>query len=333
MKTKSFLSVVLLFAAATMSAQVFYTADGALSSNRTVTTASYFLNFTPSAAAPGTNNLWFQSGRVGIGTNSPAFSLHVNNGDIKASGRLLCGPDFTVWNEGAQPWGVKAASGGIIVRGKDNQSNQTLGWNPTPSIDIQNLANGNLIQLAMSPSNGAYSANALANDVILRGNTPGSLIMTNEGAGALKFATRENTVAGTMPKVQMMIDKMGNVGIGTGSTALAVNEKLAVNGLIHAKEIKVDLLSWPDYVFDKEYDLPTLAEVAKSIAANGHLPNVPSAKEIETSGLELGKLTKIQQEKIEELTLYLIEQDKVNQKQTQEIETLKAMVTQLLDKK
>ena len=83
---------------------------------------------------------------------------------------------------------------------------------------------------------------------------------------------------------------------------------------------------WADYVFANNYNLKPLNEVEAFIKKNGHLPNVPSATEVKENGLELGEMSKIQQEKIEELTLYLIEQKK-------EIETLKLQVKLLLEKK
>ncbi|WP_299156984.1 hypothetical protein [uncultured Tenacibaculum sp.] len=111
----------------------------------------------------------------------------------------------------------------------------------------------------------------------------------------------------------------GNVGIGTTNT---FGYKLAVNGNIGAKEIKVEVNSaWPDYVFSKEYQLPTLKEVEKHIAEKGHLVNIPSAKEVrENKGIELGKMNAKLLQKIEELTLYTIQQEK-------EIGTLKTQKT------
>lgn len=114
----------------------------------------------------------------------------------------------------------------------------------------------------------------------------------------------------------MKIDNLGNIGIGTGSSALSPLEKLAVNGLIHTKEVKVDLLGWPDYVFTKDYNLPTLQEVEKQIKEKGHLANIPSATEVENNGVLLGEMNKKLLEKVEELTLYIIQMNK-------EIELLK----------
>jgi hypothetical protein len=130
----------------------------------------------------------------------------------------------------------------------------------------------------------------------------------------------------------------GKVGIGGNSTTAfgdfpaaagsvdVTGYNLFVKGGILTEEIRVSLnAGWADYVFDKGYDLKPLAEVEDFIAENGHLPNVPSAKEVCENGIELGEMAKIQQEKIEELTLYLIEQHKA-------IEELKAQVKALSKK-
>jgi hypothetical protein len=82
------------------------------------------------------------------------------------------------------------------------------------------------------------------------------------------------------------------------------------NGLVQAREIKVNLQNWPDYVFEKEYKLMPLQDVEKFILENKHLPNVPNTKTIESEGMNLGEMNKILMEKIEELTLHLIEQEK-----------------------
>lgn len=114
---------------------------------------------------------------------------------------------------------------------------------------------------------------------------------------------------------KMRITQSGNVGIGTSTPS----EKLSVNGKIRAKEIKVETANWPDYVFAEEYKVTTLEELESYIKANKHLPEMPSAKEVETNGVELGEIVKLQQKKIEELTLYLIEQNKQIQKLLKEV--------------
>lgn len=127
----------------------------------------------------------------------------------------------------------------------------------------------------------------------------------------------------------------GKVGIGydfgdfpaTAGTVDVEDYNLFVNGGILTEEVRVMLKSqWADYVFEEGYNLPKLEEVEVFIKENKHLPNVPSAREVKENGIELGEITKIQQEKIEELTLYLIQQQK-------EINELKEQVKLLLENK
>ncbi len=110
----------------------------------------------------------------------------------------------------------------------------------------------------------------------------------------------------------------GNVGIGT----LNPTEKLSVNGTVRSKEIIVEGGPWPDYVFDNNYILPGLDEVEKFIHQHNHLPNIPSAKEIEEKGQHVGEVQKRMMEKIEELTLYIIEQQKMIMQLKGQMETL-----------
>lgn len=95
------------------------------------------------------------------------------------------------------------------------------------------------------------------------------------------------------------------------------------NGTVRAREIKVNLeTSWPDYVFAPSYQLTPLKEVESYILQNGHLPNVPSATDVEADGVNLGEMNKILLEKVEELTLHLIEQQKLMELQNQRISEL-----------
>lgn len=98
----------------------------------------------------------------------------------------------------------------------------------------------------------------------------------------------------------------GNIGIGTSSP----NEKLTVNGTIYGKEVKVDLnVPGPDYVFDSNYELLTLEELARYIKENKHLPEIPSAKEMEKNGIQLSEMNIALLKKVEELTLYILQQE------------------------
>ncbi|WP_430906177.1 discoidin domain-containing protein [Maribacter sp. 2-571] len=113
----------------------------------------------------------------------------------------------------------------------------------------------------------------------------------------------------------------GNVGIGTGAQT---NYRLAVDGTIHAREVVVDNDSWPDYVFGQHYHLPSLKEVREHIDAHGHLMNVPSEAEVRANGVHLGEMNKILLEKIEELTLYMLEQDALQKQLEEELRLLES---------
>lgn len=109
----------------------------------------------------------------------------------------------------------------------------------------------------------------------------------------------------------------GNVGIGTENP----DAKLAVNGTIHSQEVKVDLnFPAPDYVFANDYNLRSLQEVENYVNQNSHLPEIPSAKEFEKNGIQLAEMNMALLKKVEELTLYAIEQDKKTDKLLKVIE-------------
>ncbi len=124
----------------------------------------------------------------------------------------------------------------------------------------------------------------------------------------------------------MRINHAGNVGIGTGFPS----EKLSVKGKIRAQEIKVENANWPDFVFAKDYSLPTLQETEAHIKANGHLPGIPSAEKVKANGVDLGDMNAKLLQKIEELTLHLIEikkeMEKRDNQHTKDIMLLKSKI-------
>ncbi|MBX3162875.1 MAG: hypothetical protein KF900_00180 [Bacteroidetes bacterium] len=109
------------------------------------------------------------------------------------------------------------------------------------------------------------------------------------------------------------------IGEKTQTSGAHSNAWLTVNGKAVCREMIVTLNNWADYVFANNYKLQSLESLDNYIKQHGHLPNVPTAKDIEANGADLGELSRIQMEKIEELTLYVIELKK-------EVEALKKQV-------
>ncbi|WP_343704729.1 hypothetical protein [Chitinophaga sp.] len=100
----------------------------------------------------------------------------------------------------------------------------------------------------------------------------------------------------------------GELGVGTTETH---GYKLAVAGGMIAEKVTVKMQSaWPDYVFHKDYPLPSLQEVERYIQRHQHLPEIPAAAEVEENGMDVGEMNKKLLQKVEELTLYIIQQDK-----------------------
>ncbi|MCR9254113.1 MAG: hypothetical protein NXI20_27120 [bacterium] len=128
-------------------------------------------------------------------------------------------------------------------------------------------------------------------------------------------------------RIVLLPGSSAGVGIGTISTG---SHKLAVEGSIGAREVKVEANGWSDFVFLDDYELPSLKEVESYIEEEGHLPNIPKEEEILENGINLGEMDSKLLQKIEELTLYLIEQNKQLEvanaqirKLTSEVEVLK----------
>ncbi|NNE28944.1 MAG: hypothetical protein HKN16_04885 [Saprospiraceae bacterium] len=159
-------------------------------------------------------------------------------------------------------------------------------------------------------------------------NVYGTLVSAdNQGSGNTfgHYATVSSTGTGTAFAIRAIANDPDDYAFyGTGNTFLSGDlrigqnvepysgsYKVVIDGKVLAEEVRVqNSLDWPDYVFGEEYVLKSLEEVENYIEENNHLPNIPSAEEIEKEGIILGEMQTRMMEKIEELTLYIIQQQK-----------------------
>lgn len=118
----------------------------------------------------------------------------------------------------------------------------------------------------------------------------------------------------------------GNVGIGT----TAPTERLSVNGNIRAKEVKVEMTNWPDYVFQEDYALLSLDDLNTYIKENGHLPGIPTAKDVEADGVALAEMNRKLLEKVEELTLHLIEKEHSEKRIQERLDEQDILISRIL---
>jgi len=113
----------------------------------------------------------------------------------------------------------------------------------------------------------------------------------------------------TIAAIPLLVIDAGNESIGIGTSIPSSNFKLSVKGKIRSQEIVVET-GWSDFVFESDYKLPTLEEVENHITQKKHLPDIPTAQEISVSGVPVGEMQALLLQKIEELTLYVIQQNK-----------------------
>ena len=259
------------------------------------------------------------NGKLGIGTNDPKDKLHVVNGNILISkttsseteGSLIfddckidgvyCGGSYNIWGiqyhhsnrkNGLEFWN----DNGIQTKTEEGDEESTRG-----RVPVLFLTNNNNVGIGTSSpqtrldvdgSFGAASANIAGNLSAQSANINGAL---TANSAMITTITGNTNVSGTL------------------SANVLETENANINGSLCVQEIRVHRAGtpcWPDYVFSKNYKLLPLVEVEQFIKENKHLPAVPSAAEVEANGVNLGEMNAILIQKVEELTLYILDLQK-----------------------
>lgn len=147
-------------------------------------------------------------------------------------------------------------------------------------------------------------------------NGGGAVVYINQEASNQPILRLSSGTATANVNVVFTVENDGSVGIGTNTP----KAKLAVNGNILANEIKIKTdISVPDYVFDPNYELPSLSSIEDYVKKHRHLPEIPSATDIQKDGVDLTAMNLALLKKVEELTLHLIAKDKQLDKQNRSL--------------
>ncbi len=236
------------------------------------------------------SNVYYNGGNVGIGTSTPSSALNIYS------------PSTAYLNIESPYSGTGSPAYNISA------------------INLKNTTTGDLLYIGLRKRQGAHDMVQSVYDAST--STWREFIYFN--FGTRKYEMRAGVADAEFKNTgNILFNNTGALGIGTGTTVIPVGTKLAVNGKVLATEVQVALVAnWADYVFDEDYNLKPLSEIENFIKENKHLPDVPSANQIAKNGVNLGEMDAILLQKIEELTLYMIDLKKENELLKEQIKSI-----------
>jgi hypothetical protein len=279
-------------------------------------------------------------GKIGIGKTDPQTTLDVNGSatvtDLKANNATITGNTNLSGKLGIGVTGTLRTNlqiGDIWtfqnVSASNNIGRNTY-FNSTNDVRMQtgfasriafNDSGDILLQTAPQENAGStiprWNTVTFANNGDVKIGTLGAQTANLEVNGIIKAESAN--ITGTLfaksahildtISTKLLIAKKANMDTITGK--ILTIPKARITEMLCANEIKVQLTNcWPDYVFGKDYNLLPLNEVEQFITENQHLPNVPSAAEVEANGINIGEMNAILLQKVEEMTLYIIQMEK-----------------------
>jgi hypothetical protein len=245
------------------------------------------------------------SDKVGIGTSTIGSKLQVNGNAAVGYSASTAAPSNGLAVSGNTGIGTTTVGSKLQVNG-----NAAVGYSASTAAPTNGLlVNGHV---GIGTTDATYNKLVVVSDAtsmntlsVANWNSMTAILAQSNGSQATMSVSNQNGTNG------VAADFYGNVQISSGS--LKIN-----NWSIEA----------PDYVFEKDYKLPSLTSVEKHIAANKHLPGVPSAADMKKNGVDLSEMNMTLLKKVEELTLYVIDQNKQILEQNKKIETLERKVSE-----
>ena len=208
---------------------------------------------------------------------------------------------FSIYKVQSQQWlglnnsdSILSRSGGVSI-GLDTPMFSNNAVHLAKHLIVRSAVNGDFADFVNEASNLEHGSDLIWAE--LCGPQP-------YNPGLFHINTKNGAYNNSVQNEIFIVRYNGNVGIGV----LDPEYKLDVNGTIHTQEVVINQDNWPDYVFDEKYDLPELNILKGYIKQNRHLPDIPSSATIKRDGAKIGELTTILLKKVEELTLYIIQQ-------------------------
>lgn len=273
-----------------------------------------------------TSEIFYQGSQVGIGISAPQQRLHVN-GNIYVTANNSIGMNQAD-SFGKNGHAVGHYSLGWYMEGEEAKSYYTSFYGiKLFTAGVQRMEVSKLGNVGIGTNDDEPRARLdVRGGFLLGSDQQGSILLTGTGTAmdqrflrlyqspdlwaasglmAGGMLVSDNYAYATPARGDLVVQ--GTVRIGTEK--VQTGYQLAVNGKVRAKEVRVEA-NWPDFVFSPAYQLPTLPELEHYIKENQHLPEVPSAQEVAQEGIDVGRAQALLLKKVEELTLYLIAQDK-----------------------
>lgn len=279
-------------------------------------------------------------GNVGIGNTSPSAKLNVESTSSTTpiaefyyndNATDATRPRLDIWgsknkinlrttyNQGGADlsFGTENVHDALVIMNNGNVGIGTASPSTNTKLHISNCPTCDFTKTQPALFKVHQSSNTdWAAEIYNNGSGGKGLLIIADGTTTGVPALKTQNIAGD---IGLIVNSNGTVGIGTTPDA---TYKLSVNGAIRAKSLKVEP-TWADFVFKKNYNLMPLEEVDEYIKQNGHLPEIPNAEEVAKNGIDVGEINAKLLQKIEELTLYMIQMKKENENLKRDIDKIR----------